>query len=118
DALEEGGRSVLSVPAACACAGIVLGVVSMTGLGVKLTNTVMAVAGDSVTLALVLAMVGAIILGMGLPTGVAYAIAAATTAPALVAIGVHPPLLAHMFIFYFSTFGTQIGSASWRERGW
>src|SRR5690606_7973504 len=52
DALEEGARSVLSVSAACACAGIVLGVVSMTGLGVKLTNTIMAVAGDSVTLAL------------------------------------------------------------------
>lgn len=104
-ALREGATGVVEVGTACACAGIVLGVISMTGLGVKLTSLLVAVSGGHMWLALVLTMFAAIVLGMGLPTSVAYVVAAAATAPALIQLGLQP-LVAHMFIFYFSILGT------------
>ncbi len=105
EALGEGASGVLSVASACGCAGIVLGVVSMTGLGTKLTTLITRTADGNLAIALFLAMCGAIILGMGLPTGVAYVIAAASTGPALIQMGMQP-LVAHMFIFYFAILGT------------
>lgn len=105
EALEKGAFGVLGVASACGCAGIALGVISMTGLGTKLTRLITQTAGGNFWATLVLAMLGAIILGMGLPTGVAYIIAAASTAPALIQLGMQP-LAAHMFIFYFAILGT------------
>ncbi len=104
-ALEGGGRKVVGIAVVCACAGIILGVMNMTGLGVKLTELIMRVSGGSLVYALLLAMAASLILGMELPTAVAYLMAAAVAGPALVSLGIKP-LVAHMFIFYFSILGT------------
>ncbi len=103
--LEGGGRRVVGIAVVCACAGIVLGVMNMTGLGIKLTELIMRVSGGSLLYALLLAMVASLILGMELPTAVAYLMAAAVAGPALVQLGLKP-LVAHLFIFYFSILGT------------
>ena len=104
ETLEQGARGMLVIGSACACAGIVLGVVAMTGLGVKLSLVIFSVGSQHLLLALLLAMVVAIILGMGLPATAAYVLAAATTTVGLIMLGI-PPLVAHMFVFYFSCFG-------------
>ncbi|MDF1590111.1 MAG: TRAP transporter permease [Desulfobacterales bacterium] len=104
-ALEEGAKNVVGIASACACAGIVLGVMNMTGLGIKVTTLIVELSGGYLPYALLLSMLSSLILGLELPTAVAYVIAAAAAAPALIALGV-PPLVAHMFIFYFSILGT------------
>jgi len=104
-ALEWGARSAIGVAIACACAGIVLGIVSMTGLGIKMTTVILGMSKGNVFYALFLAMLGSIILGMGLPTAVAYIIAAIVTCPALIQLGI-VPIAAHMFVFYFAILGT------------
>ncbi|MBI3078839.1 MAG: TRAP transporter permease [Deltaproteobacteria bacterium] len=101
DALENGARNALAVAAACACAGLVIGVISLTGLGLKFTSLVLTVAGQSLILVLLLPMVTGIILGMGLPTTAAYIVQAALLIPALIKLGVLP-IAAHMFVFYFA----------------
>ncbi|MGQ9648246.1 MAG: TRAP transporter permease [Thermodesulfobacteriota bacterium] len=103
--LEGGGQKVIGIAVVCACAGIVLGVMNMTGLGIKLTELIMRVSAGSLLYALLLAMVASLILGMELPTAVAYLMAAAVAGPALVQLGLKP-LVAHLFIFYFSILGT------------
>lgn len=103
--LEGGGRRVVGIAVVCACAGIVLGVMNMTGLGIKLTELIMRVSGGSLFYALLLAMAASLILGMELPTAVAYLMAAAVAGPALVQLGM-TPLVAHLFVFYFSILGT------------
>lgn len=103
--LEFGARNAIGVAIACACAGIVLGIVSMTGLGIKMTTVIVQMSGGKIYYALALAMIGSIILGMGLPTSVAYIIAAIVTCPALIELGIMP-LAAHMFVFYFAILGT------------
>lgn len=103
--LHGGGRKVVGIAVVCACAGIILGVMNMTGLGIKLTELIMTVSGGSLLYALLLAMVASLILGMELPTAVAYLMAAAVAGPALVQLGLKP-LVAHLFIFYFSILGT------------
>jgi TRAP-type uncharacterized transport system fused permease subunit len=87
--------------AVCAAAGIVAGVIGLTGVGGRFATMLLDIAGASSFLAMVFAMAVAIILGMGVPTTAAYAIAAAVVAPGLIRIGVDP-LAAHMFIFYFA----------------
>ena len=82
-----------------ACAGIVVGVLGLTGLGGRFSSLLLSIAGDSQFIAFVLAMFISIVLGMGMPTTAAYAIAAAVVAPALQNLGV-APLPAHMFVFY------------------
>ena len=104
-ALEWGARSAIGVAIACACAGIVLGIVSMTGLGIKMTTVILGMSKGNIFYALFLAMLGSIILGMGLPTAVAYIIAAIVTCPALIQLGI-VPIAAHMFVFYFAILGT------------
>lgn len=104
-ALEYGAKNTIGVAIACACAGIVLGIVSMTGLGIKMTTVILAMSGGNIFYALFLAMIGSIILGMGLPTAVAYIIAAIVACPALIELGLLP-LAAHMFVFYFAILGT------------
>jgi TRAP-type uncharacterized transport system fused permease subunit len=80
--------------------GIVVGVVSTTGLGLKLATGIVGLAGGSLLLTLILTMVAALVLGTGLPTSATYIITSIMAAPALVELGV-PKLVAHMFVFYF-----------------
>lgn len=94
-------REMMQLIAVCAAAGIVAGAIGVTGVGGRFATMLLDVAGTSAFLAMVFAMVVAIILGMGVPTTAAYAIAAAVVAPGLIRIGV-PALSAHMFIFYFA----------------
>ncbi len=100
-ALEEGAKGALSVAVACACAGIVIGVINLTGLGLKFTSFVLFLAGESLAPALLFTMGAGIILGMGLPTTAAYIVMAALLVPALVKLGI-PLIAAHMFAFYYA----------------
>lgn len=103
EALANGAKTAISVAVACAAVGIIVGVVTMTGFGVKLANAIVAFGAGSILLSLVLTMVASIILGMGLPSIPTYIITATMAAPALGQLGV-PPLVAHMFVFYFGLF--------------
>ncbi len=98
--LEQGARGVLGVLAATACAGIVIGVVTQTGLGLKLGSSLVDFAGGKLFLTLIFTMVTSLILGMGVPTTANYVITSTIAAPALILMGV-PILAAHMFTFYF-----------------
>jgi TRAP transporter 4TM/12TM fusion protein len=101
EALELGAKNMLPVAAACACAGIVVGIINLTGLGLKFTSLILVIAGDSLAPALVFTMIAGIILGMGLPTTAAYIVQAALLIPALIKLGV-PVIAAHLFVFYFA----------------
>lgn len=103
--LEQGAIAVLSIAVACAAAGIVAGVLSMTGLGSKISNLIITMADGQAFIALLMTAVLAIILGMGLPTTAAYLILATVVAPPLVEMGV-PVLTAHMFVFFFGCIST------------
>lgn len=100
-ALEAGAKNALSVVAACAAAGIVVGVVTLTGLGLKFSGMVLSLSHGNVYLTLFLTMLSSLILGMGLPTTAAYIICAILAVPALKNLGV-PELAAHLFVFYFA----------------
>ncbi len=100
DALSSGGKSAITVGAACGVAGIISGAITMTGLANELINAIVGVAGDKLIIALVLTMLCCIVLGMGVPTTANYCIMAATTAPILIRMGV-PIAAAHFFVFYF-----------------
>jgi TRAP transporter 4TM/12TM fusion protein len=99
-AFEDGARSALGVAAACACAGMVVGVVTLTGLGLKIASGLVALGGGNLFLTLIFTMIASILLGMGLPTTAKYIILSIMAAPALVQLGVLP-LAAHLFILYF-----------------
>lgn len=101
DALSIAARDSIQLIAVCACAGIIVGVVALTGVGGRFSELMLTVAGANQLLAMLFAGCVALILGMGMPTTAAYAIAAAVVAPGLAKIGV-PVLVAHMFIFYFA----------------
>jgi TRAP transporter 4TM/12TM fusion protein len=101
DAMVDGARNALPVALACACAGIVIAVVTLSGLGIVFTQFVIGLAQDTLLLALVLTMCAGIVLGMGMPTTPAYIIMTALLVPALVKLGVIVPA-AHMFAFYFA----------------
>lgn len=98
--MHHGARSALGVAVACAVIGIVVGVATMTGLGVKLSGAIISLAGGSMFLTLVFTMLASLVLGMGVPTIPTYIITSTMAAPALAAFGVLP-LVAHMFVFYF-----------------
>lgn len=100
EGLEEGARSALPVVMACASAGIIVGVVTLSGLGIKFANGIVELAGGSVYLTMFLTMIASIVLGMGMPTTANYIVQATIAAPALQAVGV-PILAAHLFVFYF-----------------
>lgn len=100
EALEQGGKSAITVGAACGVAGIISGAITMTGLANDLINAIVGVAGSHLIIALILTMICCIVLGMGVPTTANYCIMAATTAPILIRMGV-PTMAAHFFVFYF-----------------
>ena len=95
-----GASGAVQVAAACAAAGIVVGVASLTGIGLRMSEFIVVISDGQLFPALLLTAAGSIILGMGLPTTAAYVVLAALGAPALVELGV-PLLAAHLFIFYF-----------------
>lgn len=100
-ALELGMKNTIQLLAVCACAGIIVGVLALTGLGLRFSSMLFSIAGSSELLALVFAMLISIILGMGMPTTAAYAVAASVVAPGLMNLGIEP-IFAHMFVFYFA----------------
>lgn len=100
DALEAGGKSTITVAAACGVAGIIAGSITMTGLANELINGIISVANGRLIIALFLTMLCCIVLGMGVPTTANYCIMAATCAPILIRMGV-PAMAAHFFVFYF-----------------
>lgn len=99
-AFESGARVSLVVIASTACAGIIVAVMNLTGLGMKFSSLVLAAGGNSLLLVLIMIMLASLLLGMGLPTTPAYLILAVLGAPTLVKLGVEP-LAAHLFVFYF-----------------
>ena len=99
-ALIAGASGTVQVAAACATAGIVVGVASLTGIGLRMSELIVTVADGRLPVALVLTAIGSVVLGMGLPTTAAYVVLAALGAPALTELGV-PLLAAHLFIFYY-----------------
>ena len=100
EALAAGGQGMITVAVACGVAGIVAGIIGVTGLAYMLFNGIVALAGDTLIIALFLTMLCCIVLGMGVPTTANYCIMAATCAPILVKMGV-PDIAAHFFVFYF-----------------
>jgi TRAP transporter 4TM/12TM fusion protein len=100
ETLETGARSALGVAAACATAGIIVGVVTLTGLGLKMGEGLVSLAGGMLFPTLMLTMISSLILGMGAPTTANYVITSSVAAPALLKLGV-APICAHMFVFYF-----------------
>ena len=100
-ALQDGARNTLAVAMACACAGIVIGCVTITGLGVTFTQAVTVLAQESLLLALVLMALAGIVLGMGMPTTPAYIVMVSLLVPATIKLGAIAPA-AHMFAFYFA----------------
>ncbi|MFN7190681.1 MAG: TRAP transporter permease [Rhodospirillales bacterium] len=101
DALIDGAKNALSVAMACACAGIVIGVIALTGIGIQFTQWVLVLAQNTLLLALVVTAMAGIVLGMGMPTTPAYIIMVSLLVPALMKLGVVEPA-AHMFAFYFA----------------
>ena len=98
--LEAGARNVLGVAIACAAAGIIIGVVTKTGVGLKLASGLLALSGGYLLPTMFFTMITSLILGMGVPTTANYVITSTIAAPALLQMGV-PVLAAHMFVFYF-----------------
>ncbi|MBQ1336310.1 MAG: TRAP transporter permease [Selenomonadaceae bacterium] len=98
--LENGARNVLGVLIACASAGIIIGVVTKTGVGLKLASGLLELSGGLLLPSMFFTMVTAIVLGMGVPTTANYVITSTIAAPALLQLGI-PILQAHMFVFYF-----------------
>ena len=101
EAMVDGARNALPVALACACAGIVIAVVTLSGLGIVFTQFVIGLAKDTLLVALILTMVAGIVLGMGMPTTPAYIIMTALLVPAIIKLGVIPPA-AHLFALYFA----------------
>ncbi|MFP4193866.1 MAG: TRAP transporter permease [Desulfobacterales bacterium] len=99
-ALRDGAIRIIWITIPCAAAGIILGILTLTGVGMKLNDIILFLAGGSLLLTLFWIMVISIILGMGLPPVVSYIVLAALEVPVLVEMGVNP-IAAHMFIFYF-----------------
>lgn len=102
-ALRDGALTAISVAVACACVGIIVGVATQTGFGVKLASTIVTIGGGYLLPTILMTAVACVILGMGLPSIPAYIIVATMAAPALIQLEV-PALAAHLFVFYFGLF--------------
>ena len=129
-ALADSGTNSVMVANAAVTAGVVIGVVLLTGMGTKITTLVVNLYAGSLFIALPLVMLASLLFGMGLPTVVCYVLLATTVAPSLVELGI-PPLAAHLFIFYFgmlcmvtppvsfaSYAGAAIANADPMKTGW
>ena len=99
--LASGAKGAMEIAATCAAAGIIVGILTQTGLGTKFAMIIFNYSGGNLYVALVFTMIIALILGMGMPTTAAYAICASVLAPALIQMQV-PPMAAHLFIFYYA----------------
>ncbi|MGC8811262.1 MAG: TRAP transporter permease [bacterium] len=128
--MEDGGRSMIKVVPLLVCANIIISLINITGIGVKLSEFILAIAGDNTFLALVLAAIVTLILGMGVPTTAAYLLAAAVIAPSLKNMGFEA-IAVHLFIFYFAILsaitppvcaavyvGAGIAQADWLKTAW
>ena len=128
--LEAGGKSIVLVAALCACAQIVIGMVNLSGLGIKMSELVLGLSMGIEFLALFFTMIVCLILGMGLPTTAAYVLAASVAGPALIKLGV-TPMGAQLFVFYFAIISAitppvcaatyaavAIARSKWWESGW
>jgi len=100
DSIVDGITGSVTICATCATAGIIVGVVTMTGLGLTLSSAIIQLSGGKLMIALILTMVCSLILGMGMPSSAAYIVLAVLAAPALISLGVSK-LTAHFFIFYY-----------------
>ena len=100
-ALKVTARNALMVSTCCACAGIVVGCITATGIGFKFINIITSLADNNLVLMMIVLMMTCIVLGMGVPTTPAYIIVATLGAPVLVKMGV-PVIAAHMFVFYYA----------------
>jgi TRAP transporter 4TM/12TM fusion protein len=101
EALQEGAKNAIAVALACACAGIIIGVITLTGAAIDFTAVVLKVAQEMLLLALILTMLAGIVLGMGMPTTPAYIVMVSLLVPAIIKLGAPVPA-AHMFAFYFA----------------
>jgi TRAP transporter 4TM/12TM fusion protein len=101
ETLEQGARTAMGVATACACAGIVVGVITMTGLGLKFSAVIIDISQGYLSITLLLTAIVCLIMGMGVPVTASYIIVATIAAPALTKLGV-VPLAAHLFVFYFA----------------
>lgn len=128
--MEDAGRSMIKVVPLLVCANIIISLINITGIGVKLSEFILAIAGDNTFLALILAAIVTLILGMGVPTTAAYLLAAAVIAPTLKAMGFEA-IAVHLFIFYFAILsaitppvcaaiyvGAGIAQADWIKTAW
>ena len=128
--MEDAGRSMIKVVPLLVCANIIISLINITGIGVKLSEFIIAIAGQNNFLALVLAAVVTLILGMGVPTTAAYLLAAAVIAPSLKMMGFEA-IAVHMFIFYYAILsaitppvcaavyvGAGIAQADWVKTAW
>ena len=100
EAMANGGKSCISIIAACGIAGCVAGCIAMTGLASQIISFIIRIAGSHLIIALFFTMLCCIVLGMGVPTTANYCIMASTCAPILIKMGV-PTIAAHFFVFYF-----------------
>lgn len=100
-ALELGAKMSIQLVAVCAAAGIIVGVIALTGVGARFSSLLLGIAEQNQLVALFFAMCISIVLGMGMPTTAAYAVAAAVVAPGLIQLGI-PVLVAHFFVFYYA----------------
>lgn len=101
-ALETGARNALPVSIACAVAGIVVGIVGLTGLGLKFSSMMISFSGGNIILALILVMIASLILGMGLPVTASYIVLIVLTGPALTEQFGIPLIIAHLLVFWYS----------------
>jgi TRAP transporter 4TM/12TM fusion protein len=101
DALQEGAKNSIAVALACACSGIIIGVIFLTGAAVDFTAVVMRAAQDALVLALILTALAGLVLGLGMPTTPAYIVMVALLIPTMIKLGAPAPA-AHMFAFYFA----------------
>ena len=99
------GRQIAIIAAIILCASIVIGVLGLTGLGVKITSLILSGSGGMLWPALLLTALACLVLGMEVPTTAAYVICVSVAGPALIELGV-PPLLAHLFVFWFALLST------------
>lgn len=129
-AVEDGARDAVGIAITCACVGIVVGIIMMSGAGFKLANILTALAGGNMWLLLALAMVSSIVLGMGLPVTACYLLVVLMIIPPLIDFGI-PPIAAHMFSLFFGIMsnvtppfamaavaGAGLAGSGYLETGW